>query len=129
MAERLTPYLLRRTLALPLADKAALIGHLNASINVPSSPEDRLQYLLDKMQEVSGIDVRDLSRKRETVTARTVFVFVARREGFSQPFIAAFIGRDHSTIAYAEKRMRDVFTYPNAFKDEIYLYHNYVESL
>ena len=129
MAERLTPYLLRRALQLPLQDKTMLMGHLRASLNAPSSPVHRLQYLRERMQLVAGFDVTVNDRRRESVTARYIFVFVARQEGFSQAFIGSFIGRDHSTVSFAEKRMQDVFTYPNAYKEEINLYNKFVESL
>ena len=43
--------------------------------------------------------------------------------------IGKFLGRDHSTVAFAEKRMREVFTYPSIYKDEIKLYNKFVESL
>ena len=129
MAERLTPYLLRRAIQLPLADKTALIGHLQASINAPVSPAERMAYLCRKMEAVSGVMVTHPSRTRDIVMARNIFAFVARREGYSQQTIGKFLGRDHSTVAFAEKRMREVFTYPSIYKDEIKLYNKSVESL
>ena len=129
MAERLTPYLLRRALDLPLADKAVLMGHLRASIQAPASPAERLRYLSDKMQQVAGVSVDDNGRQRDIVAARNIFVFVARREGFSQAIIGHFLGRDHSTVCLSEKRMREVFTYPKSYIDEITLYNKFVESL
>mgnify|MGYP002508120520 CR=1 FL=1 len=129
MAKRLTPYLLRRALDLPLADKAALIGQLRASITLPEDPAERLRYLSDKMQQVAGVSIADGARTRKMLAARNIFVFVARQEGFTQERIGAFIGRDHATVCIAEKKMREVFTYPKSYIQEINLYNRYVESL
>lgn len=129
MAKRLTPYLTRRALDLPLADKAMLMGQLRASIQMPESPEARLRYLAGKMQGVAGVDVGDNGHQREIVAARNIFIFVARREGFTQECIGRFIGRTHATVCIAEKKMREVFTYPKSYIQEIDLYNRYVESL
>lgn len=129
MAERLTPYLLRRALSLPLADKAVLMGRLRASIQMPATPAERLRYLSDKMQQVAGVSVETDSHQRNIVAARNIFVFVARREGFSQECIGGFIGRDHSTVCIAEKRMQRVFTYPKSYIEVINLYNRFVEAL
>ena len=130
MAERLTPYLLRRVLDLPLADKAALMAHLKTSMNIgQESPSERLGFLAQRMEEVSGVDVKEGSRRREVVTARFIFIFVARREGFTQEFVGSFLGRNHATVCQAEKKMRDAFTLPAIFQDEITLYNKFVEAL
>lgn len=114
---------------LPIADRAALAGMLRISVGEPSNPQERMQYFADKMQEVSGIDVKKRSRDRETVTARCLFMFVARREGYSQSDIGRFVGRDHATVCHAENRVKDMFSFPNAYKEEINLYNKYIESL
>ena len=129
MAKRLTPYLLRRALDLPLADKAALIGQLRASITLPEDPAERLRYLSDKMQQVAGVSIADGARTRKMLAARNIFVFVARQEGFTQERIGAFIGRDHSTVCLSERMMRRAFAFPRAYYEEIKLYNRYVESL
>ena len=129
MAERLTPNMLRKAMNLPLADRVALMGALRDSVQAPVSPQERLEYLAGKMQEVTGIDVRTDSRKRDVVTARILFAFVARREGYTQPCIGNFIGRDHSTVSFFEKRMKDVFALPEVYRKEIILYNKYIDSL
>ena len=129
MAERLTPYLLRRVRSLPLADKAALMGELRVAVGEPVKAEERMRHLAEKMQEVAGVDVREDSSRREIVTARTLFMFVARREGFTQETVGNFVGRDHATVWMAEKRMADIFAYPRMYRNEIMLYNKYIESL
>ena len=129
MAERLTPYLRRRVLGLPLADRMALLEELRGTMLERPDPAIRLAYLVNKMQEAAGLDPLARKRDRPAVTARYILAFVARREGFSQTLIGTTMGLDHSSISYAEKRTREMFDYPEMYKDEISLYNKFVESL
>ena len=130
MAKRLTPALRRRVLDLPMADRAALLAELKASISTPDRAAARLEYLADKMREVSGIDVRsEQCRDTACVWPRYIFAFVARREGFLQREIGEVLHRDHSSVCAAEKRVADAFGIPAAYANEIQLYNKYIESL
>ena len=126
--ERLTPYLLRRALRLSPEDRADLAERLRASL-VPLT-EDRLGYLADKLAELSGVDVRTrLDRNADAMLSRMAFVFAARKEGFTQKEIGRRIGRDHSSVLMSERRMREIFSVPAAYKHEINFYNKYIESL
>lgn len=132
MAERLTPYLRRRVLDLPIADRLALLAELHTSVRQTESPrqDTRLDFLADKMREVSGVDVRSrMDRTAAATWPRYLFIFIARREGYSQTTIGRAIGRDHSTICLAEKRVNEAFAMPGLYKKEINLYNKFVESL
>lgn len=130
MAKRLTPPLRRRVLELPIADRLALMGELRASIDITPGREERLSYLADKMQEVSGIDVRiNLSRDVQCVWPRYIFAFVARREGFLLREIGDVLHRNHSSVSIAEKRVAKSFEIPAFYRREISLYNKYIESL
>lgn len=131
MAKRLTPNLRRTVLDLPMQDRLALMEALRVSIQVPGADrEARLAFLADKMREVSGVDIR-ASRDRSTraVWPRYIFCFVARREGYFQSSIGEVVGRDHSTICYAERRVTDAFSLPEVYAQEIELYNKYIEAL
>ncbi len=131
MAKRLTPYLRRQVLDLPMADRLALLEALRVSIQVPNiGRASRLEFLADKMTEVSGVNIRETKdRSRRVVWTRYIFCFVARREGYSQTNIGEVIGRDHSTICYAERRVNEAFSIPAAYAPEIELYNKYIEAL
>lgn len=130
MAKRLTPQLLRSVLTLPMADRAVLLAELKTSIASPERNAERLDYLADKMLEVSGIDVRTAHRNEATsVWCRSIFAFVARREGFLQREIGEVLHRDHSSISCAEKRVSEAFEVPAAYNREIKLYNKYIEAL
>ena len=97
---------------------------------MPPLTEGRLGYLADKLAELSGVDVRTrLDRKADAMLPRMAFVFAAREEGFTQEEIGRMIGRDHSSVLMSERRMRDIFSVPAAYKREINFYNKYIESL
>ena len=131
MAERLTPQLRRRALSLPLTDRLALAESLRVSLLVPGTdnPDERLRYLADMMDAVSGVDIREDTHRHSVTWPRAVFVFIARREGFTQEAIGREIGRDHSTVCFLERKIRDIFTVPASYRDVIELYNKYTEML
>lgn len=130
MAKRLTPALRRRVLELPLADRLALAQEIRHSCAEPTTPAERLGYLADKMREVSGLDPRRItSRSQAAVWPLYLFIFVARREGFTQNAIGHTIGRDHSSISAAERRVSDAFKMPSAYAAELKLYNKYIDRL
>lgn len=130
--QRLTPFLRRRVLDLPLADRLALLAELRLSVQQVESPAPatRLDFLAERMREVSGVDVRErMDRTAAAIWPRYLFIFVARREGYSQTTIGRAIGRDHSTICLAEKRVNEAFALPGQYRKEINLYNKYIEAL
>ena len=130
MATRLTPHLYGRVMSLPLADRVALYEVLRTSFRTGrKDPKDRLQYLTDRMKDCAGVDVKDASREVKYTWPRVVFVFVARREGFTESEIGRHIGRDHSTVHHLSDRMNAAFSLPSAFADVIELYNKYIDTL
>lgn len=129
-SERLTPYLRRKVLDLPLADKVALYRDLSKSIHIPEEKASkRMAVLRDRMLEQTGIDVLRRTRLAEVVEARTVFVCVCQLEGYAQTQIARFLGKDHSTVCHAYKTMRNAFDYPQQYPTLIDLYNNFTKAI
>lgn len=129
MAERLTPYLRRQVLNLPPQDRIALVQAIQATFNGVPTPAERLEYLADKMNAAAGLEIRERTNARAFATARWLFAFVARREGYPQAVIGNFLGLDHSSICHGEKRVSEMFAYPEAYGKELELYNKYIESL
>lgn len=126
--QQLTPYLRRRVLHLPVADRVELMQAIGASIAAPPKP-DRLGTLRDAMLAVSGVDVRDQRRFADHVRARSVYCFVARMEGFSLAAIGEALGMDHSSVHYLAKRMGDAFSSPAVWSDYLDTYDRFVKEL
>ena len=129
MDRRLTPGILRRTLALPVADRVALAAALQDSLREPTECSATLQHLTDTMREVAGVDIREKTRRREVAWARNIFALVAWRHGISQSEIARYTGRDHSSVCLAIKRVEDAFAYPATYAAEIELYNKFVKRI
>lgn len=130
---RLTPYLRRRCLELPVSDRVALVGimteSLTPSIRTEDQVERRLLQMRNTMQVLTGLDVTLRSRKSEYMRCRTIFAFTCRQEGLTQESIGKFLGLDHSTIHHLERRMADVFEVPSCWKDYIELYNLFTNAI
>ena len=85
---------------LPVYERVVLHREILKSLESPERVQTdvRLNRLAEVMQSVSGLDVRERSRKTDIVRARVVFVFVARAEGFTQSAIANFLKLDCSKL-------------------------------
>ena len=128
--KRLTPYLRRRCLALRAADRVALLSILRESLTAsPRTETERLDSMAAAMASLTGLDIRRRVRQAEYVRARTIFAFTARQEGFAQLHIARFLGVNHATIHYMEKRMVDVFSLPEVYADYINLYNQFTNEI
>ena len=85
------------------------------------------QVLLRTLVEITGYSIKDIlsdSRRDELVKARAILIYYLRKEErMSLLAIGEFIGRDHSTIDSAIKRMEsdnhllEVF---NNYKKRVY---------
>lgn len=125
--QQLTPYLRRRVLTLPVADRVELMQAIGASIAVPPQ-DDRLARLRETMEEMTGESLQG-DRKAERVRARAVFCFVARREGFTLESIGKCLGTDHSTVHYLTKKVVNAFAMPKTWHDYLDTYDRYVKQL
>ena len=85
---------------------------MNKNFIIPTALRRRAQQLCDTMQEISGYDPAEDSRKRPVVTARIFVCYVLLLEGWSEHRIGITVGWDHSTINYYRKRMVEILTLP-----------------
>lgn len=131
MDERLTPYLRRRVMRLSVEDRVILHREILRSLESPAAvqTDTRLSRLAEVMEGLTGCDVRKRSRRADIIRARCVFVFVSRAEGFSQCDIGFFLGLDHSSVCYLEKKMGDVLALPVAYQDYIALYNQFTTAI
>lgn len=115
-----------------MADRVALAEIMRQSIVSHIAEDERLERLetmAQAMADISGLDVKERTRKAEYIRARTIFAFVARQEGYSQTCIGAFLGINHSTIHHLEKRMESAFDLPEMWQDHIVLYNQFTSAI
>lgn len=126
--QRLTPELRRQVLRLPAGDRVALMGALRESL-LPENRVGRLDAMGEAMTALTGLEIRHASRRPDYVRARTIFAFAARQEDFSQLAVAKWLGLDHSSVHYLERRMADALEYPAVFADYIALYNKFTSVI
>lgn len=127
---RLTPYLRRAVISLPLADRLALLEVLRLSVANPGdNPRARMQHFVEVMDRVAGVEVASPCRDERHTWARNIVCFVGRREGFPQVLVGEAVNRDHSSVSHMERRMKDAFDYPEQYSEAIELYNRFIEAI
>lgn len=69
-------------------------------------------YYCHKMQEVSGCDPAEESRRRPVVVARTFVAYRLLLQGFTEHAVGAALGWDHSTINVYRRRADEMLNTP-----------------
>lgn len=130
-AKTLTPHLRRRVLALSAADRAVLAREIADSLADPRRGADnpRLTYLFETMCSLTGLDISSPCRRADYVRARSVFIHVARCEGYSERRIAAYLGMNHSTVSFMSNRMPEAMEAPAQWPDYIALYDDFIKRI
>lgn len=79
---------------------------------IPKYFQERIRVIAKILLEISGLDIFDGSRKRESVAARTIAAYQLYKEGLTQTAIGALMGKNHSTIVYYIDRMDIILNLP-----------------
>lgn len=106
-------------------DKKELIEHLQNSIVLEDYPTtlitDRYEQLLMAAETVfehkmqSGRDFNDVMMRR-------FIAYKLREDGYTFSQISRVMGKNHSTIIHLVKQMKDYFSLPQAYKEDIKKY-------
>lgn len=86
--------------------------------NVAPPVSDRYPAVLRAAESATG---RKLTRTRESGNAiiRAFISYRLRREGYTYDEIARQMGRDHATVVYLDRKMRDMLSIPPAYQKEV----------
>lgn len=122
--KKLTPYLRRRCLDLDISERLALIRAIQGSL-VTSDQHDWLEEKERILRGICGLDIRNPRRQKAYVAARCVFSFCAKMQGISQNTIGDFLGQNHASVHYQQKKMADAFEMPAQYPDYIALYNQF----
>ena len=110
----------RSALRLPSSEKRELIDALTQSIIAEEhavSVKDRYVYVKSVVESVLGREIRK-GRLHEDVIARMYISFVLKNDGFSYTEISRAIGKNHSTVFYMVRKVKDMLSLPVAYRDE-----------
>ena len=94
-----------------------VIRRLRERHNVAPPVSDRYPAVLRAAESATG---RKLTRTRESGNAviRAFISYRLRREGYTYDEIAKQMGRDHATVVYLDRKMRDMLSIPAAYQNE-----------
>ena len=129
--ERLTPHLRRQCEALALPDRLALVRTLMRGIMAEPADRDttRLDTIAQAVESLEGASVHEPRHIPGAVRARSVFCYVAEKEGFSQVEIGRYLGRPQTSIHFMRGRMLQAFDHPEQWNDYITLYNNTLNAI
>lgn len=111
MAEKMTD-LTTQCLDLPRTSKERLIRVLKASIEKEDEMkgnDGRFNLLLRAATEVCGDKILTSLKDFNLVMGRRVIALMMKQDGYSYHEIGKYLKRDHSSIHYAVKKMREAF--------------------
>ena len=123
--------LINQCLALHKDARARLADILKDSLNKKElmNINCRFHQLLRVATELLGFGIDSKCRDASCVIGRMLIVYKMRQEGYSTTQIGIVLGRSHSSVIHLERKMEDVFMYPDAFKIEIAYWNMFVQTL
>lgn len=122
----LTDSLRDRCLALSATDRAALAQQLLCSLgdcDAIRRPVDEMEVLRRAAVETLHVDVRTRDRHQPIPQYKAAFILLARqRLPVTQSEVGRFLGLNHSTVVFHEKRMQDALNVPGMDPDLVLCY-------
>lgn len=79
---------------------------------IPPRYRERAKHLRGVMRDLSGVDVKNPSRKRIYVVPRAMIAHVLIREGCTTLQVGALLGKNHATITHYKDLMADFLSSP-----------------
>ena len=83
-------------------------------------PKNDVEIVRRIVEKVTGINLLEKNRKRFVVEARAIYSAILREAGYSFPFIAETLGKDHTTIIHYMKLAEDLKNTDRQMKRKLY---------
>ncbi len=83
-------------------------------------PKNDVDNVKRIVEEVTGVNLLEKSRRRFVVEARAIYSTLLRDAGYSFPFIADTLGKDHTTIIHYMKLADDLKNTDRQMKRKLY---------
>lgn len=111
--------LMKQCLALPFGDRVELIGVLSASVAVAraETPAQRYAYLKEQMERVIGMPIPNRGKESVYSWARKMLGFQMSLDGYGDTAIGRLMGRDHSSVYFYRRSMKDALSLPDQYAD------------
>lgn len=75
------------------------------------------EHLKEIVKKVTGIDIENKSRSRNSLYARMVFYVILRDRGYTLQKIGGYLNKHHSTIIHAEKQFEALILQIKSLRD------------
>jgi len=112
----------------PEAYYTEVLRRLRKENDCPPPLSERYPIVLDAAEKATGRKLTN-GRTSDDTIIRAFVSYKLHGEGYSYPQIGSFMRRDHATINLLSFKMRDMFSVPNAYKDEIAMYNTFIGLL
>jgi hypothetical protein len=83
-------------------------------------PKNEVEIVRKIVEQVTGVNIFEKNRKRFVVEARAIYSTLLRDVGYSFPFIAETLGKDHTTIIHYMKLSSNLKSTDSQMKRKLY---------
>ena len=105
-----------------------ILSHLINESKCHPSIVERFPFVLACAELAVGQPLAD-SRDKNNTNIRSLVAFQLHMEGYSYTDIGRMMKRDHSTVIHLVRKMEDMLSLPQAYKQEINMYNKMHELL
>lgn len=109
----------------PLPYSSEEIALLRKELSDIEGPADNSDKYIAVMSELTGLDIMENSRRVSVAWPRYMVMFQMRKDGLTFKRIGDRFGKDHTTVMYAVKVMKDMLDMPKMYPDEIKLWQQF----
>lgn len=99
-----------------------------AKEKIARNTEERYDVVLQAAEEATGWKLSN-SRTAENSTIRAFVSYHMHNEGFSYESIGRVMHRNHSTITHLVRKMEDMISLPDVYREEMGMYEKMCEML
>lgn len=105
----------------------AVLRRLRKANNMPPPVDERFPQILKAAETVVGCKLTD-TRSMPNTMIRSFVAYRMHKEGYSHHEAGVYLERDHATMTYLYYKVADMFSVPDAYKEEIEMLERF-ESL
>lgn len=88
-------------------------------------PEMRSDLYVSLMNEVTGVDIKDRSRRRDVVWGRYIVINELLEDGWSSTRVGDVFCMDHSSVSHASSQVKMMLDMPGMYSMEYEIYKKF----
>lgn len=91
--------------------------------------EMRSDFYVSLMNEVTGLNIKDHTRRRDVVWGRYIVIHELLEDGWSSTSAGNVFGMDHSSVSHAKAQVAMMLDMPNMYSMEYDIYKKFKSYL